>query len=88
LKKDCPFNGKCLQVADGEAKCVCPMCDEDQYEVVCANDGLNYASQCWMEHESCMKSKDLQVAKREPCSKCSIIIHDVLMVMRNVHFYS
>lgn len=72
-KKDCPFYGKCVELADGQTQCVCPMCIEDRYDVVCANDGLNYASQCWMERESCLKSQNLEVAKREPCSKSSVV---------------
>ena len=70
-----------MQLADGQAKCVCPMCEEERYEVVCANDGLNYASQCWMERESCMKSQNLQVSKREPCSK--FLIFGGLCIRKN-----
>lgn len=66
--KDCQINAHCVATLDGQAKCVCPLCD-DEYDVICGNDGINYASQCWMERESCLKSKEIKVAKKEPCSE-------------------
>lgn len=55
-----------MTTVDGKPKCVCPTCDVE-YDVICGDDGVNHASQCWMERESCVKSKSIKVAKKEPC---------------------
>ena len=65
----CEFNSKCTTTVDGVANCVCPICN-NEYDLVCGNDGVNYASQCWMEREGCLKSKSINVAKKGACGKC------------------
>ena len=65
----CNFYSKCIPTADRRALCVCPYCAENDYNPVCGNDGMSYASYCWMKSASCLKQKMITSVKDKVCGE-------------------
>ena len=61
-----PF-AKCIKQVDHTAVCKCPVCPKDIYSPICGDNGLTYASQCFMERENCLQGTDIQLSRNEPC---------------------
>lgn len=65
-EKACDFYGNCISKPDRTVDCVCPVC-QPKYNIICANDGTNYASLCWMKRAACKQKKTLTVSQESPC---------------------
>lgn len=65
-KTSCNYHAKCIALSNGETECVCPMCFKN-YEPVCGSDGHSYANQCFMERNSCILKKHIEVIKQGVC---------------------
>lgn len=65
----CPFNGMCTPMENGGVKCSCISGCPRVKEVVCANDGKPYYSECAMKKLSCENKKPLKVVHKGLCGK-------------------
>lgn len=75
-EKACDFFGKCLAKPDKTTDCVCPVC-KLEYNIVCGNDGNNYASLCWMKQYACQQKKSVTLLQKQPCGMCtSLFVSD------------
>lgn len=63
----CGYRSKCLSRADNTAECLCPLCNENNYALVCGDDGRTYADKCELEKEACKTQKRISIAKEEAC---------------------
>lgn len=68
-KDNCEYYGECVSYPDGDNKCSHPLC-EPNYSLLCGDNGINYASECWMEKEAFALKKMIEMGKNEPCCKC------------------
>ena len=64
--KRCTNYGQCSNYPDGYGRCVHAIC-EPTYALLCGDNGINYASQCWMERESFLTKTMIRPQKNEPC---------------------
>ena len=74
-KQPCTNYGKCSAYPIGEVKCVHALC-EPTYAPICGDNGINYASQCWMERESSLSGKMIRPQKNEACRKLSFSLRN------------
>uniref|UniRef100_A0A1I7VLR2 Agrin synaptic family protein n=1 Tax=Loa loa TaxID=7209 RepID=A0A1I7VLR2_LOALO len=64
----CRFSEICVD-RDGHPVCQCEVCDS-QLNEVCASDGITYANECKMRHESCLTGKFIYQKYSGVCDGC------------------
>ena len=65
----CEFYSKCNRKADDTAECVCPLCNDDNYALVCGSTGKFYASQCDLQKAACNQMINIKAVGKEACGK-------------------
>ena len=70
----CEHYGQCMAYPGGDkTECIRAKC-KPTYALVCGDNGLNYASQCWMESDSFMGKTTIRVEKDQPCCKFVLLV--------------
>ena len=47
--------------------CVCSTCDDQPYALVCGDNDVTYANECYMKRTICLENKEIRLVKRGPC---------------------
>lgn len=70
----CPFYGTCRLKKDGTLFCQCVNSCPKIYRPVCGSDGRSYFSECFLQSNACLLSKQITVAYLGHCSKFVYLI--------------
>ena len=64
----CSYGSKCVQRIDRTTECICPSCPAI-YVPICGDNGITYASECYLRQTACNGKFELKVIKDEACGK-------------------
>ena len=65
----CSIGKVCVDNWNSSPLCVCPECHLLNYEPVCGDDGITYATHCHMAAHACESGMKINLLEKKPCSK-------------------